>query len=284
MQKLFSLSQLGRGLGWLLATGILLLGGVGSAAEVTAPVLERQSWSWTGPFGKYDKAAAQRGLQIYTQICSGCHSLDLVAFRDLEKIGYSENEIKGFAAGYQFDMIDDKGNNAKRRGLPSDYFPAPFANEQQARSANNGALPPDLSLIIKARNAGRNNLFVNLFDAITIRSDTSGADYLYALLIGYQDPPADVAMNSGMHYNKYFAGHQIAMAPPLSDGAVSYSDGKANNLPQLAHDVVTFLAFASEPNLEQARYTGLKVFMVLIVLFILVYNMKKRFWQELDQE
>ncbi len=243
---------------------------------------ERQSWSWTGPFGKYDKAAAQRGLQVYTQVCASCHSLNLVPFRELTKIGYSEEEIKAFARSYQVDSMSDEGKPIKRAGLSSDYFPKPFATEADARAANGGSLPPDMSLIIKARNHGRENLFLNFFDALLIQGEASGADYVYSLLVGFDNAPEGMAMNPGMHFNKYFAGGQIAMPPPLTDGAVAYSDGKANDIKQMSHDVVTFLAFVSEPNLEESRYMALKFFIVLAVIYYLVYRMKKNKWRELD--
>ena len=241
---------------------------------------ERQSWSWTGPFGSYDKSSAQRGLQIYTQVCASCHSLDLVPFRALSKIGYSADEIKAFARSYQVDTTDDQGKPLKRPGLPSDYFPKSFATEGDARAANGGALPPDLSLIIKARNHGRGNLFLNFFDAITVQGEASGADYVYALLTGYENPPEGMPLNAGMHFNKYFHGGQIAMPQPMTDGAVSYSDGTPNNLKQMTHDVTTFLAFASEPNLEASRYMAIKFFIVLGVIYYLVYRMKKNKWRD----
>ncbi|MDI9314154.1 MAG: cytochrome c1 [Hydrotalea sp.] len=269
----------------LIALLSLVVGGVARPAlaeeikfETSHP--ERQSWSWTGPFGSYDKAAAQRGLQIYTQVCAGCHALSLVPYRELSKIGYSADEIKAFARSHQVDTIDEQGKPLKRTGLPSDYFPKPFATEGDARAANGGTLPPDLSLIIKARNHGRGNLFLNFFDAITIRGESSGADYVYAILIGYENPPEGMTMNPGMHFNKYFSGGQIAMPAPLADGAVSYSDGTANDLKHMAHDVVTFLAFVSEPNLEASRYMALKFFLVLAVIYYLVYRMKKNKWRD----
>lgn len=269
----------------LLLAAMLLLGIFTLArAETAAEAPQRQSWSWTGAFGKYDRASAQRGLQIYTQVCSACHSLNLVAFRDLAKIGYSEQEIKAFAASYQIDTLSDEGKPIKRKGLPSDYFPKPFATEADARAGNGGALPPDLSLIIKARNHGRDNIFLNIVDALFVQGEASGADYVFALLNGYETAPDGVTLGQGMYYNKYFANHQIAMPKPLNDGAVSYSDGTGNGLPQLAHDVVTFLAFASEPHLEESRFTALKFFIVLAVIYFLVYRMKKNQWKKLHDD
>ncbi|MGI9460962.1 MAG: cytochrome c1 [Alphaproteobacteria bacterium] len=250
------------------------------AASTKTSKLDRQSWSWTGALGKYDKASAQRGLQIYTQVCAGCHSLNLLPFRTLEKIGYSKDEIKAFARTYQIEEVADDGKVIRRSGLPSDYFPEPFATEADARLANGGSYPPDLSLVVKSYSLGRGNLFLNFVDALLIQGDASGADFIYGILTGYENPPSNVVMNENMYFNKY-AG-QISMPPPLVDGIVSYSDGTKNDVKQMSYDVVTFLAFAAEPNLEESRYMALKFFMVLFVIYYLVYRVKKKKWRELD--
>jgi cytochrome c1 len=240
----------------------LLLTGATAFAAGNAEEPKSVSWPHDGPFGTYDRAAAQRGLQVYREVCSSCHSLRLVAFRTLTDIGLSEDEVKAIAAEYQIeDGPDEAGDMYERDGKPSDYFPSPFANANAARSANNGALPPDLSLIVKAREGHD--------------------DYVYSILTGYSDPPADVKLGSGMNYNPYFAGHQIAMAPPLFDEAVEYADGTPATVDQMAHDVVTFLTWAGDPHMEARRATGVKAILFLIVLTLVLYAVKRKVWSDL---
>jgi ubiquinol-cytochrome c reductase cytochrome c1 subunit len=218
-----------------------------------------QQWSFDGVFGTYDRAALQRGFQVYKEVCSVCHPVKHLYFRDLTEIGYSEDEVKAIAATYQVtDGPNDTGEMYQRPGRPSDLFVPPFPNDQAARAANNGALPPDLSMIVKAREGG--------------------PDYVDALLNGYKEPPADFKLLQGMQYNEYFPGHQIAMPPPLSDSAVTYADGTPATVPQMAHDVVTFLTWAAEPNLDDRHRNGFKVILFLVVAVGVFYAAKRKIW------
>ena len=233
---------------------------VGAADDGPSPPQER--WSFDGAFGTYDRASVQRGFQIYTQVCSACHPVKHLHFRDLAEIGYGEDEVKAFAAAVQVtDGPNDQGKMYQRPGRPSDPFPDPFPNDQAARAANNGALPPDQSLIIKARD--------------------EGPDYVYALLTGYTPAPAGFQLPSGMYYNKYFPGHQIAMPPPLAANSLTFADGTPATLPQMAHDAVTFLTWASEPELETRHRAGFAVFFFLIVTAGVFYGVKRKIWSRL---
>jgi ubiquinol-cytochrome c reductase cytochrome c1 subunit len=238
----------------------LLLALCGTArAQEEAPPPPHQQWSFSGVFGTYDRAALQRGFQVYKEVCSACHAVKHLYFRDLAQIGYSEDEVKGIAAQVQVtDGPNDQGEMYQRAGRPSDPIPEPFANDQAARAANNGALPPDLSLITKARDGG--------------------ADYVYAIPTGYKDPPPEIKMNPNMYYNEYFAGHQIAMPPPLSPDQVQYADGTPATVPQMTHDVVSFLSWAAEPTLEERHRIGFKVILFLIVATGVFYAAKRKIW------
>ncbi len=230
--------------------------------------IEHQHWSFAGPFGEFDRAQLRRGFQIYQQVCSACHSLDLLAYRHLEGAGFSAAEVKAIAAAVTVtDGPDDQGEMFERPGKDSDTFKAPFANEQAARAANNGALPPDLSLIARSR-AGKG------FGAY------EGADYIYALMTGYGEAPAGMTISEGMSYNKSFRGHQIAMPQPLSEGSVAYEDGTEATLDQQARDVAAFLAWAGEPSQEARKSLGLKVMMFLIALTLLAYWAKRKVWSK----
>ena len=243
--------------------GALLLGLLavpGMAQEM--PELPQQKWSFAGPFGTFDRASAQRGYQIYKEVCSNCHSLRHAFYRDLSGIGLSEDQIKATAASVTVPTLDDSGQPAERPGLPADHFRSPFPNDRAARAANNGALPPDLSLIIKAREGG--------------------ADYVYALLNGYGEPPTGMTMGSGMNYNKYFPGNQIGMPQPLTDGRVDYTDGTKATLSQEAHDVVTFLAYISSPETEQRKRLGVRWVLFLAVMTGLTYAVKRKIWADVD--
>lgn len=234
--------------------------GRAEAAEAVAP--PELDWSFQGIFGGFDRASAQRGLEVYKQVCSSCHGMDLVAYRTLAGIGLSAPQIEALAENYEVKACcTDDGEPFTRPAKPSDRFASPFPNPQAARFANNGALPPDLSLIEKAR--------------------PGSADYLYAVLTGYVDePPADVTLMPGMYYNEYFPGHQIAMPPPLADGLVTYSDGTEPSVEEQARDVVTFMAWAAEPNLETRKETGIKVLLFLIVLTGFLYALKRKIWSD----
>lgn len=240
------------------ACGVVGLSGApASAAGEVA--LEHQNWSFQGFFGTYDRAALQRGFQVYQEVCAACHSLDYVYYRNLEAIGFTEDEVKAIAAEAQItDGPDEDGEMFEREGRPSDPFRAPFANENQAKAANGGAAPPDLSLMVKAR--------------------VGGPDYSYGILTGYHEPPAGFEMQPGLSYNAVFPGHQIAMPQPLSDDAVEYADGTPATVEQMSHDVVTFLAWAAEPEMEVRKRTGVKVLLFLIVFTGLLYATKRKIW------
>jgi len=245
-----------------LATGMTLTALAGAEAAGEAPTPPSRDWSFDGIFGTFDRASAQRGFQVYRTVCAGCHALDYVAFRNLADLGYNEAEIKQIASEYTIvDGPNDEGEMFERPGLPADRFPAPFPNEQAARFANGGAYPPDLSLIIKAR--------------------PNGANYVHALLTGYSEPPADVTLGIGQYWNEYFPGHQLAMAQPLYGEDVEYADGTPATIEQEAHDVVTFLTWASEPTMEARKTAGVMTILFLIVFTGLLYATKRKIWADL---
>jgi ubiquinol-cytochrome c reductase cytochrome c1 subunit len=229
-----------------------------SSSENLPP--KQMHWPFDGMTGVVDRQSAQRGFQVYKEVCASCHSLNRVAFRSLQDIGFSEAEVKAIAAEYKvMDGPNDAGDMFERPARPSDRFPVPFANEQAARAANGGAYPPSLDLIVKARKGG--------------------ADYLYSLLTGYQAAPANVHLGEGMHYNPYFPGSQIAMPQPLADGQVTYQDGTVASLDQMARDLTIFLQWAAEPEMEQRKQMGLRVLMFLGIMTVLMYLAKRRIWR-----
>lgn len=244
----------------VLAAALLVSGGAYAAGG--AKTLKDVSWSWEGMFGTFDKASLQRGLQVYKDVCAGCHGLRLVAYRNLAALGYSEDEIKAFAKEYevQNEEPNEEGEMFMRPARPSDRFVKPYPNEQAARAANNGAYPPDLSLIVKAR--------------------ANGADYLYSLMSGYSEPPAGVEVMENLSYNPYFPGGWIAMPSPLSDDAVEYGDGTKATVDQMAKDVTAFLTWAAMPELEARKGMGLRVLIFLFVLTGLLIAVKKKVWSD----
>jgi ubiquinol-cytochrome c reductase cytochrome c1 subunit len=246
-----------------LVTAVVGLAAVGivAANPVAHSTVHTQHWSFNGFFGSFDQEQLKRGYQTYANICSGCHSMHLLAYRDLQDIGYSEDEVKEFAAAVQVqDGPNDAGDMFDRPGRPSDRFKSPFPNEQAARASNNGALPPDLSLIAKAR-AGAGFLGYD------------GADYIHSVLTGYEEPPAGVTVPEGMYYNHAFKGHQIAMPPPLSDSEDATLD-------QQAQDVAAFLTWAAEGNLEERHRTGIKAILFLVIFTLLAYATKRKVWAD----
>lgn len=248
--------------GLLLAAAVIA--GIGFAPAHAAEEIHipDTKFSFDGLFGSLDKASAQRGFQVYKEICSNCHSMRLLSYRNLRSLGLSEDEVRGIAETITvMDGPNDEGEMFERPGRTSDPFRRPFANEKAARAANNGALPPDFSVISKAREGG--------------------ADYLYALLMGYEDPPQGMVMGDGMNYNKYFPGHQIAMAKPLNADQVEYADKTPATEEQMAKDVSTFLAWAAEPELEQRKAMGVRVVLFLTVLGGLAYAVKRKVWADL---
>jgi len=255
-----------------------------SAAEPTHFPIHKprtQSWSFAGPFGTYDKAQLQRGLKIYKEVCSACHSMNLVAFRSLADLGYSEEQIKAFAAEYEVqDGPNDDGEMFTRKAVPADRFPSPFANEQAAAAANNGAAPPDFSLIAKARGVERGfPLF--LVDIFTQYAE-SGPDYIYSLITGYDEqPPHGMEIPESTYYNPYFiGGKSLSMAPPISADQVTYDDGTPQTVDQYARDISAFLMWAAEPHLEARKRTGFAVMIFLVLLAGMVYVAKKKVWAD----
>lgn len=235
-----------------------------------------QHWSFAGPFGTYDKAQLQRGLKVYKEVCSACHSMNLVAFRTLSDLGYTDAQVKAFAAEYEVqDGPNASGDMYTRKAVPSDYFPSPFPNHEAAAAANNGAAPPDMSLLAKARGIERGFPWF-LLDIVWGQYQEGGPDYIYSLITGYQNPPAGVEVAQGTHYNPYFANAAaLAMAPPLSDGQVTYDDGSPEKVDQYAKDVAAFLMWTAEPHLEERKRTGFMVLVFLVIFSGLVYLTKR---------
>ncbi len=260
----------------LIAHKLLVSGAVALAALVTGAVAiaagttphpPKKQWHFQGPFGTYDRAAAQRGYQVYQEVCAACHSLSLLAYRNLTELGLTENQVKDLIKDIQVPDLNDDGAPIDRPARPSDRFKKPFPNMAAAAAANNGKAPPDLSVIAKARE--------------------NGPDYLYALLTGYvpydkltpeQIKAFDVKKDD--NFNTYFPGHKIAMAPPLADDKVTYADGTKATLSQEASDVVEFLAWASEPHMESRKRTGVRVILFLLALAGLMYAVKRMVWSD----
>lgn len=228
---------------------------------------KKVDFSFNGALGKFDERQLQRGLQVYKEVCAACHSLRLVSFRDLQALGYDEGQVKTIAKGFQVASINpETGEPATRDGIPSDRFPLVYANDVAARAANNNAIPPDLSLMAKARHDGSN--------------------YIYSLLTGYQDQPAellkefpDAKTPKGLHYNPYFATLNLAMAPPLKDGQVTYLDGTAPKLDNYAKDVAAFLTWTAEPKMQTRKSWGLGTIAFLLIFCFLAYGAKKQIWR-----
>jgi ubiquinol-cytochrome c reductase cytochrome c1 subunit len=237
---------------------------------------KEQEWSFAGPFGKYDKGQLQRGLKVYTEVCSACHSMSLVSFRTLEDLGYSEAQVKTFAANYEVqDGPNADGEMFTRTAVASDYFPSPYPNNEAAAASNNGAAPPDFSLIAKARGITRG--FPQFVFDIFTQYQTGGPDYIYSLLTGYdEEKPEHIEVAEGTHYNPYFANASaLAMAKPIADDQVTYDDGAPQTVDQYAHDVSAFLMWAAEPHLEERKRTGFMVMVFLVIFTGLIYLTKK---------
>jgi ubiquinol-cytochrome c reductase cytochrome b/c1 subunit len=267
----------------MIVAGGLVIGSAGQARAEEAETPPAQKWSFSGPFGTYDRGSLQRGLKIYKEVCSNCHSLNYIAFRNIADHGgpgYSEAQAAGLAAEYKIkDGPNDQGEMFERPGRPADYFPAPFPNEQAARAANGGGLPPDLSLIAKARGYERG--FPRFIIDFFTQYQEQGPDYVAAILQGFEDkPPAGVTLPDGSYYNKYFPGHAIKMPKPLNDGQVTFDDGSPATVAQYAKDVTTFLMWAAEPHMEARKQMGFMVFIVLIILAGMTYFTKKKVWAD----
>jgi cytochrome c1 len=262
-------------LGIALAAGLALgFTGAALAQEVNTHRLppKKEEFEFEGPFGHYDRAALQRGFQVYKEVCGACHVLKHVAFRNLHDEGgpeFSEAQAKGIAAGYKVpaepndkgETTDDKGEVLTRPAILADYFPPPFPNDNATRANNNGALPPDLSLIIKAR--------------------AHGPQYVYSILTGFKEKmPAGFTVTKDKHFNPYFEGWNISMPPPLNDNGVTYADGTKATIDQQAKDVVTFLSWASEPKMEQRKRMGLSVLIFLVVFAAVLFGAYRRVWAD----
>jgi cytochrome c1 len=255
----------------LIVSGVIALAALGAgavaiAAETKAP-LKKVHWHFQGPFGTYDRASAQRGFQIYKEVCAACHSLSLLAYRNLQELGLTEDQVKALIADIQVPDLSDDGSAIERPARLSDRFKKPFANELAAAAANGGKAPPDLSVMVKAR--------------------ADGPNYMYSLLTGYVPfdklTPAQVKeyqVTKDDNFNLYFPGHKIAMPPPLSDDKVQYADGTKATLDQEAKDITEFLAWASEPHLEDRNRTGVRVILFLLALAGLMYAVKRTVWSD----
>ena len=224
--------------------------------------LTKRDWSFNGPFGTFDKAAMQRGFQVYREVCAGCHSMQYIAFRNFADLGYNEAEIKAIAAEYDVeDGPNDEGEMFTRPGIPADRMPSPYPNDNAARAGNGGALPPDLSLIAKAR--------------------ANGPDYLYSLLIGYKEAPASMNVPDGMYYNDAYPGNLIAMPQPLYGDDVTYADGADTSIGGSAADLTQFLMWAAEPKMEARKRIGVAVVFFLSIFVVLSVMAKRRVWADL---
>jgi ubiquinol-cytochrome c reductase cytochrome c1 subunit len=256
------------------------------------PVPPQLSWSFQGPFGKFDRAQLQRGFKVYREVCASCHGLSYIRFRNLAEPGgpeFSPAQVRALAAEYKIqDGPNDAGDMFERPGRPADAFPNPFPNQQAAAAANGGKAPPDLSLMAKARTYERGFPWF-VFDVFRQYSE-NGADYLVALLNGYVEPPAEFQVPEGGHYNAYYPGHVIAMPKPISDGQVEYPKNESGQpiasetVDQYARDVTAFLAWTAEPHLEARKELGFKVIAFLIVLSVLLYFTKKKIWARVGGE
>ncbi len=226
----------------------------------------KTDWSFKGLFGKFDRSALQRGYQVYTEVCASCHSMKYLSYRNLAEKGgpeFSEAEAKAIAASFEVtDGPNSDGEMFTRPGKLSDKFVMPYDNIESAKAANGGAYPPDMSVLIKAR--------------------SGGADYIYSLLQGYDEPPIDITLDDGVYYNKFMYGNKIKMANPLSDGIVEYSDGTKASIEQMSKDVTTFLMWAAEPHLEARHQMGFKAIVYLIILTVLVYFSMKKIWSRIE--
>lgn len=248
---------------FLCFVSLLMTGSVYAAGDSNV-VLKQKDWSFSGPLGSFDKAAMQRGLQAYIEVCSGCHSLNYVSFRNLADLGYNEAEIKAIAAQYEVeDGPNDDGEMFMRTAIPADRFPAPYPNDNAARAANNGAYPPDLSLIAKAR--------------------ANGPNYLYSLLTSYEDAPAYKDVPEGMYYNAAYSGNLIAMPQPLYGDDVTYADGSEASIESVSADLVYFLSWTAEPALEKRKRAGVAVVTFLLILSAMSFGAMRFIWADVKK-
>ena len=247
---------------------LLLLSGTAQVNAAEKTDLLKVDWSFKGIFGKFDRGSLQRGYQVYTEVCSSCHSLKYVSYRNLAEEGgpeFTVEQAKAIAANFEVtDGPNDDGEMFLRPAKLSDKFVMPYENDKAAQASNGGAYPPDMSVLVKAR--------------------SGGANYMYSVLLGYQDPPSDVTLDDGVYYNKYMYGNKIKMPKPLEDDSVEYNDGTVATEEQLAKDVVTFLAWTAEPHLEARHKMGFRAIIYLIILTLLVYLSMKKIWSRIESE
>lgn len=268
-----------------LVSAALVTAGTAMAAGGDTAEPKRYDWSFARWFGTFDRAQLQRGFKVYKEVCANCHSMSLVAFRNLSEPGgpeFTPGQIKALAATYKIATLDDNGQPAEREGLAADRFPAPFPNEKAARAANGGAYPPDFSLIAKARTYERG--FPRFLIDIVTTYQEQGPDYIASLLTGYDKAPSGVTLQPGQYWNRYMPGNIISMAPPIQDGQVEYpkgADGKPQvpeTVEQYAKDISAFLVWAAEPHMEARKALGLRVMIFLLVFAGLLYFTKKKVW------
>lgn len=263
----------------VLAAATLAFGIVPAQAAEEAPHTERVDWSFSGIFGTYDQNQLRRGFQVFREVCSSCHGLEYISFRNLAEPGgpdYSEDQVRALAAEYT--IADETAEDGERPGVPSDRWPAPFPSEQIAADANGGKAPPDLSLMAKARGVHVDFPWwiLNYFTAY----QEAGADYIYNLLTSYEEAPEGSDIAPGLHYNTYFAGHSIAMPPPLSEGIVSYEDETTpETVEQYAKDVAAFLQWTADPHMAERKATGFRAIIFLIGFAVLMWLVKRRIWR-----
>jgi ubiquinol-cytochrome c reductase cytochrome b/c1 subunit len=269
---------------FVLAAALWSLTAPSAQAQIEAAAPPMQHWSFWGPFGQYDPQQLQRGFKIYREVCSVCHSVKLLSFRNLADPGgpgFTEAQATAVASGFQVtDGPNDQGQMFKRPGKVADYFPPPFANDQAARAALGGGLPPDMSTLAKARTYDEGFPWF-LIDAFTMYQE-QGPDYIHALLSGYTTAPAGFVLPPATYYNEYFPGHAIKMPPPLRDGQVKYTDGTPETLDQYGRDVAAFLMWAAEPKLDERKRLGFQVMIYLAALTLLLYFTKKKVWHEAE--
>ena len=251
-----------------LSFSLLLISIVPSLGAGSSGELLKVDWSFKGLTGKFDRASLQRGYQVYKEVCSSCHSMQYLSYRNLGEPGgpeFTEQEVKAIAASIEIeDGPNSQGEMFTRAGRPSDKFKSPYPNVNASIAANGGAYPPDMSVLVRARPGGSN--------------------YIYSVLMGYEDPPAEISLDDGVYYNKYMIGNKIKMSSPLIDEIVEYTDGTQASVDQMAKDVTTFLTWAAEPELEERHRTGVKVLIYLILLTTLVYLSMKKIWSRIDTE
>mgnify|MGYP001281565164 CR=1 FL=1 len=238
-----------------------------NSAENTEKLLS-PGWSFKGFFGKFDRASLQRGYQVYSEVCAACHSMKYLSYRNLSEPGgpeFSVEQVKIIAS--QFEVIDGPNSDGEMFERParlSDNFVSPYPNDQAATAANGGAYPPDMSVLVKARKGG--------------------SDYIYSVLMGYEEPPEGISLDDGVYYNKYMPGNKIKMSKPLMEGAVDYADGTVTSEEQMAKDVTAFLAWAAEPHLEARHKIGFRAMIYLFIITVLVYFSMKKLWSRIESK